>query len=82
MLSLMLVDSALLAAVVVWRLGAIGCQARRHAALERIALEDSLEHLHAREVRGRLATRESMAAPLGRRSPRRCATSVPLERRG
>lgn len=65
MFPLIVMGCGVLAGVALWRLAAIGYWSRRGVSLERMAIEDSLKHIHAQEVRGHLATRESVAGAVG-----------------
>ena len=56
---------AILAGVLLWRRSGLMGGSRRRAAPDRVAIEDALKHIHAQEVRGRLATRQSVAGALG-----------------
>jgi len=55
---------------------------RGRAALERVAIEDALKHIHAQEMRGRLATPESMAGALGTPLAEAMQHLVTMEQRG
>jgi Mn-dependent DtxR family transcriptional regulator len=55
---------------------------RGRVALERVAIEDALKHLHAQEVRGRLATPESVAGALGMPLAEVMQHLVTLDQRG
>jgi DtxR family Mn-dependent transcriptional regulator len=71
-----------LGGLLVWGRRAIVRVWRGRVALERIAIEDALKHIHAQEVRGHLATRESVAGGLGMPLAEAMQHLVTMEERG
>ena len=71
-----------LGGLLVWGRRAILRVWRGRVALERIAIEDALKHIHAQEVRGCLATRESVAGALGLPLSEAMQHLVTMARRG
>jgi len=56
---------AVIGGLLLWQWRTILRVWRRRANAERDAIEDALKHIHAQEIRGRPATRESVAGALG-----------------
>ena len=66
MLEILLSTLALAAAALLWpRFGLLARWQRARQLAERVLVEDSLKHIHARELSGTLATPESLAGKLG-----------------
>lgn len=82
LLFILLVLGGLGAVLLWWHAGAVTRSSRRREAVERMALEDGLKHIHAQEIRGRLATRESLAGGLGIPVAEAMRHIVSLEQRG
>lgn len=82
MISVLFVLASLGGLLLWWRPGGVMRWSRGRVALERIAIEDALKHVHAQEIRGRLATRESVAGALGIPLSEAMRHIVSMEQRG
>lgn len=82
LISILFVLASLGGLLLWWRPGGVMRWPRGRVALERIAIEDALKHVHAQEIRGRLATRESVAGALGIPLSEAMRHIVSMEQRG